>query len=291
MSRKVLTRLLHQPLVQFALIGTLIFGVYRLSSGYEATAPTEILVGTTELRWLHDTWKGQFGRPPNDVEMGAAVQAYIDEEMRYREGLALGLDRDDTIVRRRVAQKYDFMLGAEAIDEVPTEVQLRAVFEREPQRYMAPIRASFCQVYFGAGRGGLERARDAVAVLSPSAARNAASIAEGFDQLPYARCYDEASPADVRRDFGDFFAGALDDLPLGAWQGPVESGYGFHTVLVGARTPARRLSFAEARSSVEADWRTQAAEQARSREDRDLHNRYRVTIDERALRELTGGAR
>ena len=288
MNRKDWGKLLGQPLVQFVLIGALIFGIYRLSSGPEVTAPMEIHVGTTELRWLHDTWQGQFGRPPGAAEMRAAVKAYVDEEMRYREGLALGLDRDDTIVRRRLAQKYDFMLGAEALEGAPTEGHLRTYFDRERQRYMAPALTSFCQVYFGAVRGGLERAGGAVAALSPSALRNPGSVFKGSDQLPYPRCYDKAPPADVRRDFGDFFTKALSRLPLGTWQGPVESGYGFHAVLVGARTPGRRLNFSEARSSVETDWGKWSTEQARLRGDRALHERYRVTIDERALRALAG---
>lgn len=290
LRREVLTRLLAQPLAQFVLIGALVFGAYSLVSGDEAAAPTEIRVGATELRWLSDTWRGQLGRPPTAIEMRAAVKAYVDEEMRYREGLALGLDRDDTIVRRRLAQKYDFMLGAEAVEAIPTEAQLRAHFEREGQTYTAPMLASFCQVYFGAGAGGLARAGGAVAALSPSAAADAGSIAAGSDRLPYPRCYDRASPDDIRRDFGKFFAGTLDRLPMGAWQGPVESGYGFHAVFVGARKPGRRLSFAEARSRVEADWRRQAAREARLRQDRDLRERYHVTVDERALAALNRAA-
>ena len=265
----------------------MIFGGYSLSRGHEAAAPSEVRVGSTELHWLHDTWRGQFGRPPSAVEMRAAVKAYVDEEMRYREGLALGLDHDDTIVRRRLAQKYDFMLGAETADAVPTEAQLHAVFDRGGQHYTAPTLASFCQAYFGAGAQGLERAKAVVAALSPSAAGDAASVPKGSDQLPYPRCYDAAAHTDVRRDFGEFFAGALDRMPVGSWQGPVESGYGFHAVFVRTRNPGRRLSFDEARPRVEDDWRKQAVEQARLRQDRDLRARYHVSIDEAALRALT----
>lgn len=288
MTRDVLKRLFGQPLVQFTLIGAVIFGLYSLSGRDEETRPSEIRIGAAELRWLHDTWQGQFGRAPSAVEMRAALKAHLDEEMRYREGLALGLDRDDTIVRRRLAQKYDFLLGAEAGETAPAEAQLRAVFEGAPQRYSAPGDTRFCQVYFGAGAEGLRRAKDALAALSPSAARSSVALTEGRDRLPYPRCYEAASSAEAARDFGAAFAGSLSRLPVGTWQGPVQSGYGFHAVLVSGRKPARPLSFVEARGQVEADWRKQTQDEARRRNDRELATRYRVTVDERALRAITG---
>lgn len=277
-----------RPLVQFTLIGAAIFGVYSLSSRHE-TAPTEIHVGATELRWLHDVWQGQFGRPPNADEMRAAVKVYEDEEMRYREALALGLDRDDTIVRRRMAQKYDFLLGSQANEAVPTEAQLRAVFDRAPGRYTSPALSSFCQVYFGEGAAGITRAKAAVAALTPAARADPAALAQAPGPLPYPRCYQGASAVDVARDFGALFAETLGKLPAGAWQGPVESGYGFHAVLLGGRTPGTPLTFDQARRTVEADWRAQTTREARDRQDSDLHKRYRITVDEGALRALTGG--
>jgi peptidyl-prolyl cis-trans isomerase C len=281
-------RLSGQPLVQFLVIGAAIFGFYTVVARPD-TAPTEIRVGATELRWLQNVWQGQFGRRPSIDEMRAAVKVYEDEEMRYREAQALGLDRDDTIVRRRMAQKYDFLMGSQATEAAPTETELRALFAKTPARYTAPPTFRFCQVYFGEGASGLKAAGAAVARLPAAAAGDEAAIAAGNRPIPFPRCYDGASRADVLRDFGTAFADVLGRLPVGTWQGPVESGYGFHAVLLATRTPGRPLSFAEAARALDADWRVQATRAARERQDRELRRRYTISVDEKALRALVAG--
>lgn len=284
-----LTRWLGQPLAQFCLIGAAIFAVYSLV-GTRETSPTEIRVGAPELRWLNEVWRGQFGRPPNAGELRAAVQAYEAEEMRYREALALGLDRDDTIIRRRLAQKYDFLMGVQGPSVDPTEAELRAAYEKAPGRYTAPVSTSFCQVYFGGGDPGLLRARAAVAAIPAGVGGSPGAVGEGNGGLPLPRCYQSAAPVDVMRDLGSLFSGLLEKLPEGSWQGPVESGYGFHAVLVTGRTQGRPLSFDEARPQVDADWRAEATRQAREKAENDLRQRYRIVVDEGALRALTPGA-
>lgn len=282
-------RWLGQPLAQFCLIGAAIFAVYSLV-GRPETAPNEIRIGASELRWLGEVWQGQFGRPATAEELRAAVDAYEVEEMRYREALALGLDRDDTVVRRRLAQKYDFLMGSQAGAADPTEAQLRETFEKAPERFSAPALTSFCQVYFGEGEAGLLRARAAVEELPAGAAGEAGALVAGGARLPFPRCYETAAPVEVARDFGSVFSGLLDKLPASAWQGPVESGYGFHAVLVTGRTPGRPLSFDEARPQVDEVWRAEAARQARETDERTLRKRYRIVVDEAALHAMTGGA-
>ncbi|KPF90532.1 hypothetical protein IP81_14985 [Novosphingobium sp. AAP83] len=284
--RKYLIASTAQPLVQFLIIGAAICGIYGLVARPQA-APTEIEVGATELRWLRNVWQGQFGRPPSVDELRAAVKVYEDEEMRYREAQALGLDRDDTIVRRRMAQKFDFLTGSQDNDTTPTEAELRAFFNKTPGDYTAPSAFGFCQVYFGDGAAGLNAAKVAVVNLSPAAIRDPAAIPAGIIAIPFPRCYQGTSRADVLRNFGTAFADVLGKLPVGEWQGPVESGYGFHAVLLTGRKPGQALSFAEARRSVEAGWRAQAIRTARERQDRELRSRYKITVDEKALLELS----
>jgi len=291
--RRVLTTLLRQPLVQFVLIGALIFAAWKVANPEADAAPTEIHVGASELKWLHDTWIGQFGHPPAATEMASAVRGYVDEEMRYREGLALGLDADDTIVRRRLAQKYDFMLGAQAADMIPTDAQLSAFLARHAERYRLPARTSFCQVWFGDQAAGFAAAKAALAGLSLAAVRDPDARLAGQGGLPFDRCYPAAVPVDVSRDFGVNFATVVDRrLPVGAWQGPVESGFGFHLVIVTRREPGAPATVATVRPLLEADWRAQAMADAKARQETDLRRRYHVTVDQAALKALVeGGAR
>jgi hypothetical protein len=283
-----LRRLLREPLLHFLVIGVLVFGAWKVRHWDEPSSPTEIRVGAAELRWLHDTWLGQFGHAPNLAEMQTAIRGYVDEEMRYREGLALGLDRDDTIVRRRLAQKYDFTLGAQTAGVNPTEVQLREYFAGNAGRYPAPVLSSFCQVYLGASREALQEAKVRLAALPPARRSDTLAPLGPGDDLPFARCRTRAAAADLARDFGEPFAEVVSArLPLGAWQGPVQSGYGYHLVLVTARTQAGPMRLDAARPLVEADWRREQMEQARAREDQDLRRRYHVTVDRTALTALT----
>lgn len=286
---KFLRGSLRQPLAHFVLAGSLTCAVYTLVARPEP-AQTTVQVGAAELKWLYEVWQGQFGRAPTREELRAAVKVYEDEEMRYREALALGLDRDDTIVRRRLAQKYDFLMGAQGTDAHPTEAQLRALFDAEPDRYRALPQLQFCQVYFGLGPQGLLAAKTAVAGLRPEATRDRDAITSGNRDLPYPRCFEGVSQDDVRRQFGTSFAEVLRKLPMGSWQGPVESGYGFHAVMLLSRQQGRPLSFTEAVRALDADWRAEAMRKDRARLDRDLHERYNVVLDEGALRALTDRA-
>lgn len=274
------------------LIGALIFGAWKVANPEAEASPTEIRVGQAELQWLHDTWIGQFGHAPDATEMASAVRGYVDEEMRYREGLALGLDADDTIVRRRLAQKYEFMLGAQAADMIPTEAQLGDYLAKHADRYRLPAKTSFCQVYFGDKAQGLAAARAALAALPPAAAADPQARLAGQDGLPFDRCYAAALPVDVARDFGLHFAQVIDQrLPAGAWQGPVESGFGYHLVMVGRREPGAAATVATARPRLEADWRTEAMAAAKAREEADLRRRYTVVVDKAAMARLTQPAK
>ncbi|WP_411288582.1 peptidyl-prolyl cis-trans isomerase [Phenylobacterium sp.] len=282
--------LLKQPLVQFVLIGVLIYGGWKLKNPHAEAVPTEIRVGAAELRWLHDTWIGQFGHAPDATEMRSAIRGYIDEEVRYREGLALGLDRDDTIVRRRLAQKYDFMLGAQAADMIATDRQLTDQLARHPERYREPTQTAFCQVYLGDQAAGLVAAQSALAKLSPGELADPNARIQTRQELPFERCYKASKPADLARDFGPNFATVVDGrLPVGRWQGPVESGYGYHLVLVTARTPGAPATLASARPRIDADWRAEAMTGARKRQDEDLRRRYSVTVDDAAMKRLLQG--
>lgn len=289
--RQAFARLLRQPLVQFVLIGAVIFGAWKLKNPEAEAAPTEIHVGAAELKWLHDTWIGQFGHPPDAVEMRSAIRGYVDEEMRYREALALGLDADDTIVRRRLAQKYDFMLGAQAEDMIPSDRQLADYMARHADRYREPARTSFCQVYFGDRVAGMAATTAALAALSPTASADPQARLAGRGDLPFPRCYKAAHPVDVTRDFGGNFSQVVEArLPVGRWQGPVESGYGFHLVIATARAPGAAGTLATSRASVEADWRLESMTAARKRQEQDLRRRYEVTVDEAAMKRLVGDA-
>lgn len=285
--RRLLGTIWRQPLLHFVVLGAAIFGLYALTTGGREPTAAEIRMDAGQVRWLADTWRTQFGRPPTAAELRTAVARQADEEMRYREALSLGLDRDDTIVRRRLAQKYDFLLGDRS--RAPRPGELESFFAAHRDRYVDVERVSFCQAWFGGEPGGegMDRAARVLARLTP-AQRRSEETPLGVEGLPVEPCVEAAEGERVARDYGRFFAGALPRLPRGEWAGPVQSGYGFHLVRVTGVGAGRRLDFAVARDRVEADWREAATEQDRRRDDRALRARYRVQIDDAAVARFSG---
>ncbi|MFO1207043.1 MAG: hypothetical protein U1E63_15200 [Burkholderiales bacterium] len=223
-------RLLREPLVRLLLIGAVLFGLYSYTQGGR-TAPAaskEIRLTVDELSQLALLYQSQWRRPPTPDDLGQMVQNRIQQEILYREALALGLDRDDEIVKRRMAQKMQFLAEDVGAAREPTTAELKAWFDEHSSLFAQPPRLGFRHLYFSPDRRG-ERARDdaqqALAVLAgqPEGSKLAASIADPFMFQEY---YRDRAPEYLAKEFGPQFALALTRLVPGSWQGPIPSGFG-----------------------------------------------------------------
>src|SRR5262245_34872097 len=155
----MLGRLLREPLIQFLALGLLLFIGYRTLHPMAGPQPGRIELTADDLRQIGLAWVAQ-GRPaPTPAEMQSLVDGRVREEILYREALALGLDKDDTIVRRRMAQKMGFLFEDVAALREPTDDELRAWFEKNAARFTLPARATFRHLYFSPDRRG-QHARD-----------------------------------------------------------------------------------------------------------------------------------
>ncbi|MBI5940600.1 MAG: peptidyl-prolyl cis-trans isomerase [Caulobacterales bacterium] len=274
-----------QPLVHFVILGGVVFALHAAMSGGREPADTLIRFDEGQVRWLSDSWRAQFGRAPTPPQLRTAIERQASEEMRYREAMALGLDRDDTVVRRRMAQKHDFLLGEGSAPSQPSDRELRAYHAAHQARYQAPTTYSYCQVFYGGDSDGtgLARARTALAGLSAAERAGPATRLAGLDLLPAPRCQDRIPADRLAAAMGPDFAAALPRMPRGTWAGPVQSGYGYHLVRVTAAEPGGPLSFDQARARAETDWRADAVVRARQADEAKLRRRYRISIDEGAL--------
>jgi peptidyl-prolyl cis-trans isomerase C len=276
-------RLLREPLVHFVLIGTLIFSA---NSWRNRGAPSEeglpaIEISADTIAWLGEGFAKQWHRPPDDHELRGLVEDHVREEVLYREALAMGLDRNDTIVRRRMAQKVQF-LGEDLTGAVPLDdASLKRYFADHEVRYAQPGRTSFRHVFFSRDRRGATLETDARAALP--------TLAEGGDEMalgdPFLREHEfiAADEREIAGALGDDFVARLFNLPIGNWQGPVASVYGVHLVLVTAREEARPVAFESVRDAVARD----LAEDRRITGNHEfverLKARYRIHVDEAAL--------
>ncbi len=154
-------RLLHEPLVHFLLIGLVLFAVYgymhRSRDGAES--PTEIVLTLDDLRQMDVYFVSQWHRQPTPEEFRAMVEDRIREEVLYREALAMGLDKGDTIVKRRMAQKMQFLAEDVASAHEPTTAELKAWYENNTDKFALPSRISFRHLYFSPRSSRSARAR------------------------------------------------------------------------------------------------------------------------------------
>jgi parvulin-like peptidyl-prolyl isomerase len=245
----MLKRLLREPLMHFLLLGALIFAVFGHGSS-ENAANRQIVVSRVDVDRLAAAFSRTWNRPPDPNELQAQLQDYIREEVLYREALQLGLDKDDSIIRRRLRQKMEFLFE----DTVPTpqEAELRAYYQSHIEKFRTASLISFRQVFVSTRRGNAAEpdARQILARLvadTPGAAEQADTLLLGqtFSRTPLDR---------IAALFGDDFAHGLADAAPAHWVGPLRSAYGLHLVFVTATEAAATPPFEQVRPAVEREW-------------------------------------
>ncbi|MGH8863026.1 MAG: peptidyl-prolyl cis-trans isomerase [Burkholderiales bacterium] len=236
----------------------MIFGAYTwLNRDASDVGGAERTIRITEqqVNWLVETWTRQWQRSPTDTELQGLITDYLREELLAREARALELDRDDTVVRRRLAQKMDFMLEDTARLAEPTDADLRAIYDADLARFRTPPRWSFVQVYFSPDKRGKQADADARKALEQLRRRGqGADLARIGDALLLPAGLTNVDEQVSASQFGAEFARAVGAIAPGTWQGPIKSGYGLHLVLVTERTEGRQLSLEEARTDLMDLW-------------------------------------
>ena len=225
-----ISRFLRAPLLQFVVLGTLLYGLYSLYGDKREVQSKEIVVSAQQVELLATLWERQWRRPPMPEEFAGLVDSFIREEVLYREALAMGLDRDDTVVRRRLAQKIEFLAQDLATRGEPGELELRTFFEEHPEIFEEPGRITFTHVYINVDEHGNESFEVADEVLAKLQAGG--DPGQLGDRFMLQKDYLRKSPSEVARHFGSQFAAEVFELEPGEWQGPVQSGYGLHLVWV-----------------------------------------------------------
>jgi len=276
----------REPLVHFLLIGAALFLLSALVGGDGATSGEEtITVGADDIEWLKSAWARQWRRPPTERELQGLVDNHIREEILYREALAMGLDRDDTIVRRRLVQKIEF-LTEDLIDQLkPSEEELRRFFDENVESYRNPELRTFTHVYFSVDSRGESAVADAAAVLAGlSASGNPPQRAPELGDRFMMQCdYPRRSETEVARHMGQEFARELFEVEPGRWQGPIRSGYGVHLALVSEVMGSSLPRFEEVRERVREDLQRQRRELANQGFYDGLRQRYEIVIDQAAI--------
>jgi peptidyl-prolyl cis-trans isomerase C len=278
----VLRRWLREPLLHFLLLGLALFGIYgymhRGRFGVESSR--QIALSFDELRQMDMYFESQWHRQPTPAEFQAMVDDKVREEVLYREGLAMGLDKDDEIVKRRMAQKMQFLAEDVAAAHEPSTEEVKAWFENNSNKFAMPSRISFRHLYFSPDKPGKNAEDDAAKALAriagqPEDSKLAASLG---DQFMFQDHYGDRAPSAIAKEFGPQFAVALEKLKPGSWQGPVESGYGWHLVFVDTVIPGRIPAFEEMEPDVKTAWLAEQKQQAWQKAYAEMRAKYTVLL-------------
>ena len=287
-----LKRWLREPLLHFLLIGLVMFIVYHAlhpNSG-QGDRLSRIELTADDLRQLEVAWAAKWQRPPGPEELRNLVAAKVKEEILYREGLALGLDKEDTIVKRRLAQKVEFLSEDVSTRRDPGVKELKAWFEKNASHFALPSRVTFRHLYFSFDRRGDHTCADATRALAKLAGQPADSPATVnlADPFMYQSYYADRTPEYVANVFGTKFAQALAQLkPAASWQGPIESGFGWHLVWVDSLTPGRVPDFEEVEQEVNNEWLAEQRAAARQKAFEAMKSRYEVILPKAGVQGVT----
>ncbi|MBM3777487.1 MAG: peptidyl-prolyl cis-trans isomerase [Acidimicrobiia bacterium] len=277
---------LREPLVHFLVAGAFILAASAWLNPSE-DRHNRIHVTADRIQQLHETWSTQWGEPPDEAQLRTLVEDFIREEVLYREALASGLDQNDSIIRRRLAQKIEFLAQGVTMTE-PTDEELRAFFDQHRARYEIPAGVSFEHVFFGDANGkGSGRGASVGEILAGlrSGGVPAAKVRGLGDPFMLQLEYPLQTQTEVRNLFGVEFAERLFTLPVGEWAGPVRSAYGQHLVRVRESEDRRLPDLHEVRDQVATELKRQRAQALVDTYYERLRERYVVEIDEDLLTE------
>ncbi|TDJ26063.1 MAG: hypothetical protein E2O60_01275 [Gammaproteobacteria bacterium] len=289
MNTSRMQTLLREPLLHFLLIGAVLFFVFG-QVGDPVEVDNRIVVSQADLDILANDWLRRTGRPPSPQQVEQQLRQYIREQVLSREAVNLGLDRDDVIIRRRLAQKMQFLFDDLGQVPDPTEAELIAFMSQHVERFTLPGTLSFRHIFLdpdSRGEAIQEQAQQMLSRLQESSA--AVDTSELGDQTLLPDQLGNETRQQVSNLFGDQFAERVYALPVNRWSGPVISGYGLHLVYVHARTAPRVQPLAEVRESVIRQWRTAKQQELNDLFYQGIQQRYEIILDDDISQELVMG--
>jgi PPIC-type PPIASE domain len=281
--------LMKEPLLHFLLAGAALFGAYawinRAAENPTAGKAQQVHIGAGDVAWLAENWTTQWRRPPTQEELLGLIADYLNEQVLAREARALGLEDNDVIVRRRLAQKLTFLIEDTLRHAEPSEIELQQYYETYAQRFRSDAHISLRQIYFSPQRRANARsdAADTLRLLRDKG--HALSTEELGDRLLIETEFHDESEQSISGTFGPGFARAVFSLEPGDWSGPIESGYGLHLVRVSTLQTAQLRPFSDVRERVAQEWRREQENSAKERYLAELRKKYSLVTDD-AIRPL-----
>ncbi|MHC4554814.1 MAG: peptidyl-prolyl cis-trans isomerase [Planctomycetota bacterium] len=273
-----------EPLFYFFLLGTVIFGIHAFlkANSSKESDRYEVQITSSDVDWLRNRWNKLMSRDPTPDELQGLIDSMIREEILYREAVAMGLDEKDTVVRRRLAQKMEFLFKDLADMAQPSDQQLTDYFKENQDRYRIPANITFTHIFFSSDKRSQTAQADAAAAFEKIQQRNinhenALSLGDPFMK---GLAFGDQSTDQVARIFGNYFSEKLEVLETGKWQGPVRSSYGWHLVYIDKLIPTSVPELEQVRSKVQIDYVSQNRDKVNRQVYEDISARYSVLVED-----------
>ncbi len=273
-------KLIREPFIHFIFLGLAIFLAYHFLSARADNQPGKIVVTQGEITSMVIGFSRTWQRPPTREELEGLIRDRVREEVYYREAVAMGLDRDDPIIRRRLQQKLEFVTDDVAAVAEPTDAELADYLKTHGASFGGDRRLTFSQVYLDPSRRGEHLAQDANELLIQLRPQGLDADLSSLGDVFLLEHRSEAAPTtEIAKQFGEKFAAKLTDTPIGQWFGPVESGYGMHLVFVEARSERRLPELAEVHDAVRREWTNARRLESNEKLFQNLLKHYEVVIE------------
>ncbi len=240
----------------------------------------KIEISADDVRQIIVTWAAQGRSPLTQDQLQSLIDQKVSEEVLFREGLAMGLDQNDEIIKRRVAQKMDFLAADVAALQEPEKAELETWYSTHADRFAVPPHMSFRQLYFSPDqhRGNAREAAQAALGAIAGKDVDSAEVAAVADSTSLRNYYSNVTPELMLKEFGPAFSAQLFKLEPGGWRGPIQSGYGWHLVWIDSITPGRVPSFDEVEADVKTAWRDQRYLEIKQAALKEMRSRYTVVV-------------
>ena len=268
-------RLLREPLLHFLLIGAGVFWLYSQIQPVVDDDLNRVVVTSSQVEQLAAQFSRTWMRPPSETEISGLIQSYVRDEVYYREAIALGLDKNDGLIRQRMRQKLEIILEDLTAEEAD-EASLGLFLQQNSDKFRQQTQTSFQQVYLSPDKRQ-DLPADATIMLQRLRAGAAPETLADPTMLPYA--YRLLTQSEIARQLGDAFAREMEPLAPGDWTGPIYSGLGGHLVKVTERVPGRLPELAEVRAEVEREYLAQRRQQQKDSTYQKMLEAYEVVIE------------
>ena len=274
-----MSKILKEPLLYFLLLGGAFFVLYQQVAD-DASASLnreEIMVTEGHIQTMVLGFEKVWQRSPTAKELDGLIKNYVREEVLYREALAMGLDRDDSIIKRRLRQKIEFLSEDLVALEEPDNETLQKYLDDNAETYRLPSRFSFRQIYLDTSKRGENIQADATTLLTQLRAQDADTDSLG-DSLMIKSHFENEADREIERTLGSQFLQSLRETEVGSWQGPIVSGYGLHIIFISERSEGKIPELSAVRVAVFRDWSAEKRKQVNAELYNTLRQRYKVTI-------------